>query len=63
MKISTSLSFINQNEIAAANNGNLIQAIPLTRELSINEEKYEETIKVHKNKNTHYYFFKRIILK
>ena len=54
VKISTSLSFINQNEIAAAYSGNLIQAIPLTREFSINEEKYEETIKIQKNNNAHF---------
>jgi len=54
VKISTSLSFINQNEVAAAYSGNLIQAIPLTREFSINEEKHEETTEIQKKNNTHF---------
>ena len=54
VKFSTSLSFINQNEIAAAYSGNLIQAIPLTREISINKEKYEESTEVQKKNKTHF---------
>ena len=51
MKISISLSFTSQKEIAAANRGNLIQAIPLTKEFSINKEKNEETIAIQKKNN------------
>tara|TARA_X000000368_G_C22911804_1_gene658924 strand:+ start:130 stop:501 length:372 start_codon:yes stop_codon:yes gene_type:complete len=51
VKISISLSFTSQKEIAAANRGNLIQAIPLTKEFSINKEKYEETIAIQKKNN------------
>ena len=51
MKISISLSFTSQKEIAAANRGNLIQAIPLTKEFSINKEKNEETIATQKKNN------------
>tara|TARA_B100001564_G_C20053892_1_gene408856 strand:+ start:140 stop:511 length:372 start_codon:yes stop_codon:yes gene_type:complete len=51
VKISISLSFTSQKEIAAANRGNLIQAIPLTKEFSINKEKNEETIAIQKKNN------------
>ena len=53
VKLSTSLSFINQNEIAAANNGNLIHTIPLLRELSIKGEKKAETNEIQKNNSDH----------
>ena len=53
VKFSTSLSFINQNEIAAANNGNLIHTIPLLRELSIKGEKKAETNEIQKNNSDH----------
>ena len=53
MKISTSLSFINQNEAAAAYSGNLIQAIPFVREFSIKEEKHEETTETQKKNSAH----------
>ena len=53
MKIRTSLSFISQNDIAAAYSGNLIQAIPFVREFSIKEEKHEETTETQKKNSAH----------
>ena len=39
VKIRTSLSFISQNDIAAAYSGNLIHATPLPKEFSDKKEK------------------------
>ena len=47
-KYRTSLSLISQNEIAAANKGNLIQAKPLLKDTQTNDEKLADIHEINK---------------
>ena len=47
-KYKTSLSLISQNEIAAANKGNLIQAKPLLKDTQTSEEKLADMHEINK---------------
>ena len=57
VKWSTSLSFINKSEIAAAKNGNLIQVIPLDIDSITFSEKNEEQVDINKNSIAYFTHF------